>query len=189
MTYKPTTHTPTRRSTRRTLSRHGARLRDSQSLHSRAARRATSAGLIRMITPRRARGSGQSGRSTWAWRRCRAFGVRSSRLSIGWPRGRGRLWGRTAICGLTGGAGWAAPSQKEPDPPKYPRLLWSTRRKDMLNTMLGPRRRSCTRNPERTCPFGRELVSRLLRRCLRLVREQISQVLCVRTADFINLPG
>jgi hypothetical protein len=34
---------------------------------------ATSAGLIRMITPRRARGSGQSGCATWAWRRCRAF--------------------------------------------------------------------------------------------------------------------
>src|ERR1700681_1173701 len=38
-----------------------ARLGDSQSLHSRAARRATSAGLIRMITPRQARGSGQLG--------------------------------------------------------------------------------------------------------------------------------
>jgi hypothetical protein len=38
-------------------------------------------------------------------------------------------------------------------------------------------------------PAGRELVSRPLRRCPRLVREQIGQVIGVRTADFINLPG
>jgi hypothetical protein len=124
MKYKPTNHSPVRRSTRRTLSRHGARLGDSQALHPRAAGRATSAGLIRMITPRRARGSGQSGCATWAWRRCRAIAVRSSRLLLGWPRGRGRRGPYSHLRSHRGS--WVGrPHLREPDPPEFPRLLWS----------------------------------------------------------------
>ena len=48
---------------------------------------------------------------------CRALVGATDRLAAG----RGKLWGRTGICGLTGGVGCAAaPFQKEFDPPESP---------------------------------------------------------------------
>jgi len=88
--------------------------------HAASAGRPTSAGLIRMHSPPGSRIPS-----------IRALDLGLAPMSdvcpcavgaTGWlAAGRGRLWGRTGICGLTGGVGCAAaPFQKEFDPPESP---------------------------------------------------------------------